>query len=186
MKFLFDFFPILAFFVAFKVHDDPKQGILVATAVAIAASLVQVGAYWYKHRRFETMHLVTLLLILLLGGATLWLQDEIFIKWKPTAVNWLFGIVFLGSHYIGQKPLIERMLGSSLTLPRGVWTRLNMSWVIFFIFMGFANLYVAYNFDTDTWVDFKLFGMMGMTLAFVVGQAFYLGRYIKDDVEEES
>ncbi len=180
MKFLFDFFPILLFFIAYKLY-----GIYAATAVAIAASFVQVGTFWLKHRRFENMHLVTLALIAVLGGATLWLQDEAFIKWKPTVVNWLFGAVFLGSQFIGKKPLAERMMGSAVTLPDGIWRRLNLAWTLFFVAMGFANLYVMYNFDTDTWVNFKLFGMMGLTLAFVIGQAFYLARYIKPEEAEE-
>lgn len=179
MKFLFDFFPILLFFVAYKVY-----GIYVATAVAIAASFIQVGLFWLKHRRFENMHLVTLVLIAVLGGATLYLQDEAFIKWKPTIVNWLFGVVFLGSRFIGQKTLAERMMGAAVSLPELVWRRLNLSWGIFFVVLGFVNLYVVYNFDTDIWVNFKLFGMMGLTLAFVIAQAFYLARHIEP--EEES
>lgn len=186
MKFLFDFFPILLFFIAFKMVEDPKQGILVATGVAIVASFVQVGLFWAKHRRFERMHVITLALIVVLGGATLLLQDETFIKWKPTAVNWLFGLVFLVSQFVGSKPLVQRMMESNVELPQPVWSRLNISWVGFFITMGFVNLYVVYNYDTETWVNFKLFGMLGLTLVFVVVQAFYLARHIKpDDVPEE-
>lgn len=179
MKFLFDFFPILLFFVAYKVY-----GIYVATAVAIAASFAQVGFFWAKHRRFENMHLVTLALIAVLGGATLWLQDEEFIKWKPTVVNWLFGLVFLGSRFIGSAPLVKRMMSSAISLPETVWQRLNTVWGAFFIALGFVNLYVMYNFDTDTWVNFKLFGLMGLTLAFVLAQAFYLTRYMKPEPTE--
>jgi len=127
MKFLFDFFPILLFFIAYKL-----EGIFVATAVAIAASFLQVGLYWLKHRRFETSHLVTLVLIAVFGGLTLFLQDEAFIKWKPTVINWLFAAVFIGSQYIGKKTIVERMMGTSLTLPDFVWVRLNASWAIFF------------------------------------------------------
>lgn len=181
MKLLFDFFPILLFFVAYKVY-----GIYTATAVAIAASFIQVGAFWWKHRRFENMHLVTLALIAVLGGATLWLQDEAFIKWKPTVVNWLFGLVFLGSQFIGKAPLVKRMMGSAIQLPEVIWRRLNLGWAAFFVALGFANLYVMYNFDTDTWVNFKLFGLMGLTLAFVIIQAFYLARHMKSDELEEN
>lgn len=176
MKFLFDFFPILLFFIAYQMY-----GIYTATAVAIVASFLQVGMFWWKHRRFETMHLVTLAIIGVFGGATLLLQDEMFIKWKPTVLNWLFGLAFLGSQYIGEKSFAQRMLGNNIALPVSVWQRLNLSWVVFFIAMGFVNLYVVYNFDTDTWVNFKLFGMMGLTLAFVVMQAVYLSRYIKPE-----
>ncbi|MCI0399733.1 MAG: septation protein A [Gammaproteobacteria bacterium] len=178
MKFLFDFFPVLLFFIAFYIPEDPKVGILLATAVAIVASIVQVGIYWLKFRRVETLHLITLSLILLLGGATLLLQDERFIKWKPTAVNWLFAVVFLGSQLIGGKNLLQRIMGGNVSLPDLVWARLNLSWVAFFIVLGLANLYVAYNFDTATWVNFKLFGLMGLTLVFVLGQAVYMARYI--------
>ncbi len=185
MKVLFDFFPILLFFVAFKLHDDPQQGILVATAVAIAATFVQVGIFWWKHHRVEKMHLVTLALIVVLGGLTLLLEDEMFIKWKPTAVNWLFAMVFLATQFVGEKPLVRRMMEANVQLPDSVWLRLNLSWVLFFTAMGFTNLYVVYNFDTETWVDFKLFGLMGLTFAFVIAQAFYLARHIRPDKEAE-
>lgn len=183
MKFLYDFFPILLFFIAYKIY-----GIYAATVVAMTASFIQVGGFWIKHRRFQTMHLVTLGLIVVLGGATLWLQDERFIKWKPTLVNWMFAIAFLGSQFIGKKPLVERMMGATVQLPNEIWGRLNLIWIIFFALMGLANLYVVYNYDTDTWVNFKLFGMMGLTFAFVIGQAFYLARYMQpeEETEEES
>lgn len=181
MKFLFDFFPILLFFIAFKLH-----GIYAATVVAIAASVLQVGIAWFRHKKVENMHVITLVLIAVFGGATLYLQDELFIKWKPTVLNWLFGLVFLGSHLIGQKTIIERMMGHNMTLPSDVWSKLNMSWAGFFIMLGCANLYVLYNFDTDTWVDFKLFGMMGLTLAFVVIQAIFIARHLPEQQEEDS
>ncbi len=212
MKLLFDFFPILLFFIAYKVF-----GIYAATAVAIAAAVVQNAVFWFRHRRFENMHLITLGLIVVLGGATLVLQDKSFIMWKPTAVNWMFALAFLGSQFFGEKTLVERMMSHAIQIPRSAWTRLNMSWVIFFISMGFANLYVA-NFyfiaeaaltaaanapveiencatqfngellslcqsaheAEEQWVNFKLFGMMGLTILFVIGQAFYLARHVKD------
>lgn len=180
MKFLFDFLPILLFFIAFKLYD-----IYVATAVAIVVSVIQVGWLWLQYRRVERMPLITLALIVVLGSATLLLHDENFIKWKPTAVNWLFGVVFLGSQFIGKRPLIERMMGGNMELPAAVWVRLNLAWAVFFVAMGLANLYVAFNFDTATWVDFKLFGMLGLTLVFVVAQAFYLARHLKADIESK-
>ncbi len=182
MKFLFDFFPILLFFVAYKVY-----GIFVATAVAIVASCIQVGWFWFKNHRVENMHLITLILIVVLGGATLILQDETFIKWKPTVVNWAFAIAFLGSQFIGKKTFVQRMMESNIRLKTdAIWPRLNMAWVLFFIIMGVVNLLVAFNFSTDIWVNFKLFGMMGLTLIFVFGQGFYLVKYIEMDKDEET
>ena len=178
MKLLFDFFPILLFFAAYKYAD-----IYVATGVAIVASIIQVGYTWFKHRRVETMQWVTLVLIVVFGGATLLLKDEMFIKWKPTVLNWMFAAAFLGSQFIGKKSLAERMLTANISLPREIWTRVNLSWVTFFVLLGCANLYVVYNFDTDTWVNFKLFGMMGLTIAFVLLQAVFLSRYMKPEPE---
>jgi intracellular septation protein len=173
MKFLFDFFPILLFFIAYK-----WLGLYPATAVAMAASAVQVAVYWLKHKRVESMHLLTLALIVVLGGATLLLQNEWFIKWKPTAINWLFAIVLLGSHYWSDTPLLQRMLTKQVSLPDFVWSRLSYSWITFFTLMGGLNLLVAYSFSTNIWVNFKLFGMLGFTLLFVVIQAIFLARHI--------
>jgi intracellular septation protein len=180
MKFLFDFLPVLLFFIAYKIYD-----IYVATAIIIVASILQVGWVWLKHRRVENMHLVTLILVVILGTATLLLQNEAFIKWKPTVVNWAFALGFLGSQFIGQKNLLQRMLDSQITLdsPK-VWTNLNLTWVVFFIIMGIVNLYVAFNFDTNTWVNFKLFGMMGLTIVFVIGQSFYLAKHVVQPEEQ--
>ncbi len=187
MKLLFDFFPVLLFFITFKLHEDPKQGILTATAVIIAATIVQVGLSWAFRHRVEKLHLVTLVLVIIFGGITLALKDEMFIKWKPTVVNWLFAATFLGSEYIGKKNLVRRMMEGNFELPELVWQKLNLSWVSFFTAMGFLNLYVIYNFDTDTWVNFKLFGLMGLTFAFVIAQGLYLMRHIKpeDDAGEQ-
>ncbi len=180
MKFFLDLLPVVLFFVAFKVYD-----IYVATAVAMAAAAAQVGWTWLRHRRVERLPLITLGLILVLGGATLALQDETFIKWKPTVVNWLFAAVFLGSHFIGRTPMVQRMLGASMELPAPVWVRLNQAWVTFFAGMGLANLGAAYGFDTETWVNFKLFGMMGLTLLFVLGQGLYLARRLEAEPTTE-
>lgn len=174
MKFLADFFPILLFFIAYKMYD-----LYVATAVIIAASLVQIGYAWLRHKKVEKMHVITFAMVAVFGGLTLFLQDEMFIKWKPSVINWLFAVAFLGSQYIGQKTFIERMLSASIDLPRSAWVKLNLSWVTFFAALGFINLYVVYNFDTDTWVNFKMFGMMGLTFAFVIIQGIYLMRFIK-------
>ena len=176
MKFLFDLFPILLFFIAYKMYD-----IYMATIVIIAASIIQVSWFWFKNRRVEKMHIVTLVLVLLLGGATLFFQDATFIYWKPTVVNWIFAVAFFGSQFIGEKTLLQRMLDEQITVTaKHVWVNLNMAWVIFFIFMGAINLYVAFNFEENTWVNFKLFGMMGLTFVFVFGQGFYLAKYITE------
>jgi intracellular septation protein len=183
VKLLFDFFPVILFFAAYKLASDPadpQHGILVATAVAIVATAVQVGWTWWRQRRVERMHVITLALIVVLGGATLLLRDEIFIKWKPTAVNWLFALVFLASQYVGRAPIVRRLMEHAITVPDPVWARLNLSWVAFFLVLGLANLYVVYNFDTDAWVNFKLFGMLGLTVLFVLGQGLYLSRHMPD------
>ncbi|MDH5786015.1 MAG: septation protein IspZ [Chromatiales bacterium] len=138
MKFLFDFFPILLFLIAYKMYD-----MYTATAVVIGATFMQNLLFWLKHRRFEKMHLITLALITVLGGATLLLQDRAFFMWKPTAVYWLFALAFLGSHFIGDKPFAERMMGHTIEVPKVIWKRLNVSWFAFFGALGIANIYVA-------------------------------------------
>ena len=181
MKLLFDFLPILLFFIAYKMAD-----IYVATGVLIVVTLAQTGWIWLRQRRIEKLPLFTAGLVLALGSATLLLKDPMFVKWKPTVVNWLFAVAFLGSLFIGQKTLLERMLGGQLELPAPVWVKLTFAWTIFFFAMGVANLYVAFNFDENTWVNFKLFGMLGLTLAFVLAQAAYMSRHLKlDDTPPE-
>lgn len=180
MKFLFDLFPVILFFIAFKIY-----GIYVATAVAIVASIAQVAFVYAKHKKVENIHLITLALIVVLGGMTLIFQDETFIMWKPTIVNWGFALVFLGSHFIGKKPIIRRMMDNALTLPDEVWVKLSYMWIVFFILSGFVNIYVAYNYDTDTWVNFKLFGLMGMTLVFILIQGLYISRYMNDEEDAD-
>jgi intracellular septation protein len=179
MKLLFDFFPILLFFIAYKMFD-----IYVATAAAIAATFLQIAITWIKTRTVPSMQWVTLVVIIIFGGLTLYLRDEQFIKWKPTVINWLFGAAFLASHFWGEQTAIERMLSSNLTLPQPVWRRLNFLWVAFFLAMGAANLYVMSYFDRDTWVNFKLFGMLGLTLVFIVLQSLYLSRYMTETDSE--
>jgi len=175
MKMLFDFFPVALFFVVYKTYD-----IYTATAVLIAACAVQTIAHRMISGRFENAHVITLVLVAIFGGLTLYLQDENFIKWKPTAINWLFAIIFIGSQFIGQKTIIERMMGSTITLPNLVWTKLNIAWALFFIALGGLNIYVAFSFDTDTWVNFKLFGLMGLTFVFIIAQSLYLMPYLKE------
>jgi intracellular septation protein len=181
MKLLFDFLPILLFFIAYKLAD-----IYVATGVLIVVTLAQVGWIWLRQRRVEKLPLFTAALVLVLGGATLALHDPVFVKWKPTVVNWLFAAVFLGSRFIGQKTLLERMMGEQLELPTTVWVKLTLAWTIFFFVMGLVNLYVAYTFDENTWVNFKLFGLLGLTVIFVLAQALYMSRHLKADDADPS
>lgn len=187
MKFLSDFFPILLFFIAYKTYD-----IYVATAVAIAASLLQVGYFQLRYRKVENMQWITLGLLVFFGGLTLLLRDPDYIIWKPTVVNGLFAIAFLGSQFIGSKNLLQRMMDQAISLPAAAWKRLNYIWISFFVFVGLLNLYVAYDLAflfceqaidkdacaEDIWVDFKLFGMLGLTFVFIIGQGFYIARHI--------
>jgi len=175
MKFLFDIFPVVVFFVAFKLY-----GIYVATAVAIAATVIQVVWMWLRHRKVDNMLWVSLAVVIVFGGATLLLKDETFIKWKPTVLYWLFAATLAVAGFAFKKNLIRSMMEHQVTLPEPVWTRLQLSWIAFFAVMGALNLFVAYNFTTDTWVDFKLFGGMGLMLGFVVLQALLLARHIED------
>jgi intracellular septation protein len=177
MKLLFDLFPVILFFVAFKFF-----GIYIATAVAIAATFVQIGWVWYRRRKVDNMLWVSLGVIVVFGGATLLLHDETFIKWKPTVLYWLFGAALLIAELGFRKNLIKAMMEKQMALPDVVWRKLLMSWVGFFAVMGVLNLYVAFNFSTDAWVNFKLFGGMGLILAFVVLQALMLSKYV--DIKE--
>ena len=186
MKLFFDFLPIALFFIAYKFgggiyHWDGQEydikGIYVATAVMIVASIAQVTISWLIHRKVEKSHLITLILVLILGGATLWLQNPDFIKWKPTAVNWLFAFAFFFAHTFTDKSLLERMMAEHIQMPTTIWSRLNVAWIVFFLGSGCANLYVAFNFDEATWVNFKLFGLLGLTIVFIIGQSIYLARH---------
>ncbi len=179
MKFLFDIFPVILFFAAFKFY-----GIYAATAVAIAATFVQIGWVWLRHRKVETMQWVSLGVIVVFGGATLLLQNETFIKWKPTVLYWLFASALAGSSLLFGKNLIRTMMEKQVTLPDFVWTRLQVSWIIFFTAMGVLNLYVAFNYSTDTWVSFKLFGGIGLMLLFVVLQGMMMAKHVQE-VEKE-
>ena len=175
MKFLFDLFPVILFFVAFQVWD-----IYVATGVAIAASFAQIGWLALRGRKIEPMLWASLAIIVVFGGLTLFLRDKTFIQWKPTVLYWLFGVSLIGAQLLFGRNLIRAMLGKQFMLPETAWRKLNWSWVGFFAFMGAANLYVAYNYSTDAWVNFKLFGGMGLMLVFVVLQALFLSRYMQE------
>ena len=173
MKLLFDFFPIIIFFAVYKFY-----GIYAATTSAIIVSLIQVIVHRIRHKKFDNMQLATLIIIAVMGGATLIFHNEIFIKWKPTIINWVFAFGFWITHFFGDKVLTQRMLEKNIVLKDRIWRRLNLSWVTFFIIMGAVNLYVIYHFSTDAWVNFKLFGMLGLTVIFVILQTTYLLRHV--------
>lgn len=199
MKFLFDFFPVLLFFLAYKFFGDlppawiaaanqlplvslqqgnSQDAILFATLVILLATIVQNILYFALHRRFERMHLITLGLLLVFGALTLLLRDPVFIKWKVSIVNWAFAAAFLLSEFVGAKrSLTERMMSAAIQVPSAVWRTANRMWVGFFVFIGILNLIVAYGFSEATWVDFKLFGVLGLTFAFIVAQVLYLQRH---------
>ncbi|MGH8176455.1 MAG: septation protein A [Steroidobacter sp.] len=181
MQLLFDFFPVIAFFVAYKLTD-----IYVATGVIIIAVIAQTAIQWVRHRKVSTMALISGGLVLVFGGLTLWIHDEAFIKWKVTIVNWLFAAGFLLSHYIGDQPVIQRMLSGNFTLERPSWLKLSWMWIVFFTFVGALNLFIARNFDTDMWVTFKLYGVLGLTLAFALLQGMWLASKAPADSAESS
>lgn len=179
MRFLFDYFPIICFFIAFKIW-----GIYVATIVTMAASVLQMGVYWLKHKKFEKLHVITLISVVVLGGLTLIFHKAIYIKWKPSIIYWAFALVLWFTCF-QQKTLMQRMLGEKIQLPANIWRNLTIAWGIFFLLMGFINLYVVYHFSTNAWVNFKLFGTLGLTIVFVVAQAFYMSRYMKEPADKD-
>lgn len=176
MKIIADLFPVILFFIAYQLFD-----IYVATQVAIAAAAVQVAYNKLRYGKVETMHWVTLGLLIVFGGLTLALRDPTFIKWKPTVVNWLFAAAFLLSQLFMKRSLLRRMMDHAVSMPDAAWLRLNTAWVTFFTAMGVLNLYIAYNFSEAVWVNFKLFGFLGLTLVFMLAQGFYLARFIEPD-----
>jgi intracellular septation protein len=175
MKLLFDFFPVLLFFVTFKLY-----GIYTATAVAIGASFAQIGWLLFRGRKIDRMLWVSLGVITFFGGATLLFGNETFIKWKPTVLYWLFAAILIVAQLVFRKNLVRSMMEHQVSLPDDVWGRLRASWIGFFLMMGALNLYVAYNYSTDAWVNFKLFGGMGLMLAFVLLQALLLAKHMHD------
>lgn len=179
----YDLVPVLLFFIAFKFY-----GIYAATLVGIVATAFQVFITILVKKQIDKKQLVTLIVFLLFGGLTLYFHNPIFIKWKPTIVYWIFGAVFLFSHFIGQKPLIQRIFSSALEssgtsheVPNRVWRKLNLVWTLFFVALGFLNLWVAYHFSTNAWVNFKLYGVMGCLLLFSLAQIFYLAQFFTDE-----
>lgn len=202
MKFLFDLLPVILFFAAYKFAGGSPEAshqlasqwlgdgiavsqapILIATAVAIIATVAQIGIVWIRHHKVDKMLWVSLVIITVFGGATLFFHNPTFIKWKPTALYWLFAGVLGGSALLLRRNLIRKMLEAQIRLPDTVWDRLNLAWAGFFTAMGFLNLYVAYGYSEETWVNFKLFGGMGLMLAFVLGQGFYLSKHLEEDAK---
>jgi len=208
MKLLFDFLPIILFFVAFKYAEAHKAWaasfatsqlgflvsggvvgpneapVLLATVVVIVASLAQVAWLKLRGRKVDTMLWVSLALVMVLGGATIYFHNETFIKWKPSVLYWAMGLSFWLSPLLFGKNLLRVLMGAQMQLPARVWHRLNFAWVAFFASMGLLNLWVAYSYSTDIWVDFKLFGGIGLMLLFTLAQGVYLNRYLKDDAED--
>ncbi|MBS1162887.1 MAG: ispZ [Burkholderiaceae bacterium] len=204
MKLLFDLFPVILFFIAYKLggsypHEagqlastwlawlvagggvtEAQAPILLATAVAIIASLVQVGWLLARGRRVEPMLWVSLGVIVVFGGATIWLNDETFIKWKPSILYLLFAGSLAAGRLFWNRNFVRTLLGQQIELPDPVWERLLWVWSGFFALLAAANLFVAYRYSTDTWVNFKLFGLMGLTLVFVIGIGFWLSRHVKE------
>jgi intracellular septation protein len=205
MKLLADFLPIILFFAAFKFAGSDKDAaaafasehfgflvsggnvgpgeapVLLATVVVIAATLAQVLALKLRGKKVDTMLWVSLVLVVVLGGLTIWFHSETFIKWKPTLLYWVMAGAFLLGPVLFGKNLLRLLLGEQLQLPDPVWQRLNWAWVGFFGAMGALNLWVAYTFSTDAWVNFKLFGGIGLMLVFTVAQGLYLSRYLPDE-----
>ncbi|MDH3209909.1 MAG: septation protein A [Burkholderiaceae bacterium] len=203
MKLLFDFLPIVLFFATFKYAERHAEWasqfasdrfgflvsggvvgvvegpVLLATLVVIVATLAQVSVMMVRRQKIDMMLWISLVLVVVMGGATVWFHNETFIKWKPSVLYWAMGLAFVLGQAVFRTNLLQKLLGHQLTLPAPVWLRLNVAWVVFFAVMGVLNLYVAYNFSTDAWVNFKLFGGVGLMLVFTLGQGLYLSRHIE-------
>ena len=180
MKILFDLFPVILFFLVFKLF-----GVYAATASAIAATFAQVGWVKYRHGKVDTMLWVSLGIIVVFGGATLFLHDETFIKWKPTVLYWFFASALLFSRVLFGKNIMRELLQEKMPLPDPVWHQLNLAWAGFFAVLGIVNLYVAFNYSLDAWVNFKLFGATSMMLVFILLQAAMLAKYVEKDHKED-
>ena len=183
MKFLFDFFPVIIFYIGYSIskrYMGEVDGMIIATALLIAATCAQVAITWLRKRKVEKMHIIVLALAIVFGGATIYFRDPAYLIWKVTLANWLFAIAFLSSHFIGDSPIVKRMMQHAIELPEIIWTRLSYMWILFFVGIGVVNLIVARNVSFDAWVNFKLFGMFGLTFVFVIIQSLYLARHAKE------
>jgi intracellular septation protein len=176
MKFLFDLFPIILFFVAFKFF-----GIYTATAVAMVATIAQIIYSKIKHGTVEKMLIISGVLIVVFGGATLFLKDPAFIQWKPTVLYWLFSVCLLGAQFIFKKNLMRNLMEKQISLPDNIWSKLNLAWAVLFFVLGCLNLYVAFNYSQDTWVNFKLFGITGIMFVFIILQTLMLAKHLPKD-----
>jgi len=176
---IYDFVPVLLFFFAFKFY-----GIYAATVVGIISTAAQVLLTGIFKKKIDKQQLITLIVFVIFGGMTLYFHNPMFVKWKPSVIFWIFGTAFIGSQFIGKKPLIQRMLEKMLEtekpLPNRAWKFLNAAWAIFFLSMGTVNIYIAYHYSTDTWVNFKFYGILGLLLAFSFAQGIYLSRYLTE------
>ena len=181
MKFLFDLLPVILFFVGFKLY-----GIFAATAIAIATTLAMIVYAKVRHGKIEKMLLINGAVISVLGGVTLLLHDKTYIMWKPTVLYWLLAAVLLGAQLFFNKNFIQQMMGKMMVAPANIWRNLNLIWSIFLIGLGFLNLYVAFNYSEDAWVNFKLFGVTGMMFVFIILQTLALRKYLIEPVEDKS
>jgi len=182
MKLFIDFFPLAVFFLTFKVFTE--QDFITATIALMVASVMQISFTWFKDKKIEKMHVIVLVLVLLFGSLTVLFDDPLFVKWKVTIVEWLFAAALLGSQFIGKQNFIERLFSQHFDAPRSVWLKVNLAWITFFTAMGFLNLYVAFNFSLDTWVDFKVIWLTVITFAFMIVQSLFLVKYFKEPEEQ--
>ncbi|AZP33428.1 septation protein A [Cronobacter sakazakii] len=176
MKQLLDFLPLIVFFVVYKLHD-----IFWATAALIVATALAVIYSWYKYRKVEKMTLVTFVLVAVFGGLTIYFHNAEFIKWKVTIIYALFAGALLIGQWVMKKPLIQSMLGKEITLPTRAWSRLNIAWALFFIFCGLLNIYVAFWLPEAVWMNFKVFGIPGLTLVFTLLSGVYIYRHMPQE-----
>lgn len=185
MKFLFDFFPAAAFLIAIFIPENREEGIYLATKVIIVTSFLQIIVSWAITRKIEKQYVIIFLVVLVLGSMTLFLHDERFIKWKPTLVFWIFSLICLGSQFIGKSSIPEKLMGHMFDAPAKVWMNVNIALISFFVLLGLVNIYVAYNYATETWAFFKVFGVMAINFVFILGLVFYLSRYMIEIEEEQ-
>jgi intracellular septation protein len=181
MQLVVDFMPVIVFFVAYKLF-----GMYVATAAIMVTMSVQIAVQWFTKRRVNKMLLISGILVLVFGGITIALRNPLFIQWKPTIVNWLFAVAFLGSRFVGDKTLIQRMMEQAIALPAAMWRQLNWLWVGNFSFLGAANIYVVYHYSEEFWVNFKLYGMLGLTLLMALIQGIWIARNMPEQEQHES
>lgn len=181
MSQLFELIPLVGFFVAYKMHDIYMAVIVLMVLMALGLVIHRV-----QKKTITNMQWMSFVLVVIFGGITLLFHNEIFIKWKPTVLNWSFGLAFLISHFFSKKTFTERIMSAAkLNASKKVWSRLNLSWVIFFLLSGALNIFVAYQFSTEVWVNFKLFGLFGLTFIFAIGQAIYLKNHVRAADEAE-